>query len=115
MQKGDSELTRAEGKFDEGSASSATSHFNNAIGEYNIAVEQLSAAMLPEGNDDALKALKQGLNEARARPPGGIGKGGLQQRRGALYESPKCFCHDDEQSELSITNGFREHRADAKC
>ena len=66
MQKGDSELIKAEGQFDEGSASSATSHFNNAVGEYNKAVEQLSAATLPEGNDDTLKALKQGLNEAQA-------------------------------------------------
>lgn len=63
MNKADMELAKAEGKFDEGHSELAKMHMDEAMHDYKKALEDLAKAVLPEGDDAAIKALDDGLDK----------------------------------------------------
>lgn len=62
MNKGYSELGKVVNKLAEDESSSAMRHFNDAIMDFDLAVEYFAKAALPSTDKDAIEALKKGLD-----------------------------------------------------
>jgi tetratricopeptide (TPR) repeat protein len=63
MDKGDEELQKAANSFDADHSHVADHHLNEAMGDYKKAVDDLAKAVVPTGNDAALKSLNDGLDK----------------------------------------------------
>lgn len=66
MNKGYAEIGKVVNKLVEDKAKSAVRHFNDAMTDFDLAVEYFAKAALPSEDDDAIDALKKGLEALEA-------------------------------------------------
>jgi len=62
MNKGYSELGKVVNKLADDKESSAQRHFNDAMTDFNLAIEYFAKATLPDGDKQAIDSLKKGLD-----------------------------------------------------
>ena len=62
MNKGYSELGKVVNKLAEDKGNSAVRHFNDAMSDFNLAIEYFAKSALPSTDKDAIDSLKKGLD-----------------------------------------------------